>query len=197
MRSKTRIGTILLCCALAGGAAAALEGTASATRVSARAADRLPALHGPWSWQASAGLPVHAVSVVPNQAGNGFVTLTIDAGQITSVGTGTIVLREGTKQLTYATPSLTIPSNSTITLDGKGVSLDQLAIGDSAFVSSSPEGTAVRAWDESSATGAWPANPTDAHGWPGHEHGAPYPGHSWATPGDGTYGAPSEGPGAW
>jgi hypothetical protein len=190
----TSTGAILLCCALVGGAVAVLEGTASASRVSAHTASRLPTIHGPWPRRDVSGAPLHAVSVVPNQADSGFVTLTIDDGQITRVGGGTISLREGTKQLTYATPSLTIPSSSKITLDGKEVSLEKLAVGDSAFVSSSPEGTTVSAWDGSVTSGAWSAG---AHAWSGHEHGVPYPGHSWAGPGDGPPDGPAEGSDAW
>jgi hypothetical protein len=195
---KTRISAIILCCALAGGAAALIAGSASARRAVIRTAGRLPADHGPWPWQAATGPPVHAVSAVPNQADSGFVTLTIDEGAITGVGAGTISLREGTKQATYGTPSLTIPPGSDITLNGESVSLEKLAVGDSAVVRSSPEGTMVSAWDRSSSTsGVWPADRGGAHAWSGHEHANGYPGRSWGPPSGPPSDAPGEGPGAW
>ncbi len=100
------------------------------------------------------------MEVVPNKAGNGFVTVTEDRGVITALdaGGGKITLKEGTSSATYATPTISIPSGATVLLDGAASSLEKLKEGDHVSISSSSEGTTVFAIDSSFKPGAgrWP-----------------------------------------
>jgi hypothetical protein len=116
--------------------------------------------HGP-------GGEVHATEVVLNKAGTAYITVTRDNGTITSVdaGAGTITLKEGTSSVTYATPTITIPSGASVLLDGASSSLDKLKSGDRVSISSSSEGTTVFATDSSFKPGAGPMG--------GPPHGAP------------------------
>ncbi len=94
---------------------------------------------------------VHSESVVLNKKGDAFITVTTDSGKIKSIdaGAGTIEVTEEANSVTYKTVTLTIPSGSSVTLDGKSSSLGALAAGDHVSVSSSSEGTNVFAADSS------------------------------------------------
>ena len=94
---------------------------------------------------------VHSESVVLNKKGDGFITVTTDNGKLKSVDTsaGTIEVTEEANSVVYKTVTLTIPSGSNVTLDGKSSSLEKLAAGDHVTVSSSTEGTTVFAADSS------------------------------------------------
>lgn len=180
MKSKKRIATVTLAatCALAGAAAgisesSAAKGTSStkATRSSTAAGvgGAPPGPHGPGGPGGPGGMgrEVHAVEVVLNKAGNAYISETDDNGTVTAVDSsaGTITLKEGSSSVTYATPTLTIPSSATVMLDGAASSLDKLAVGDRVMVSSSSEATTVFATDSAFK----PA------GGPGHGAGPPQP----------------------
>jgi hypothetical protein len=94
---------------------------------------------------------VHSVSVVPDKAGTGFVTLTSDRGTVKSVdsGAGSITVAEGTKSATYKTVALSVPADATIVRDGKKASLSEIKADDEVSVGSSSEGTTVFAMDSS------------------------------------------------
>jgi hypothetical protein len=151
-------------CVLAGAAAGISQSAASSSSSSssakagkAGAHARLAGAHG-FGFGHGPGGEVHAVEVVPNKAGTGFVTVTEDNGTITAVdsGAGTITLKEGTSSATYATPTITIPSGATVTLDGATSSLEKLKAGDHVSISSSSEGTTVFAVDSSFQPGNRP-----------------------------------------
>ena len=97
------------------------------------------------------GDEVHAVEVVLNKAGTAYISETRDNGTITAVdaGGGKITLKEGTSSVTYATPTITIPSGASVKLDGASSSLEKLKAGDHVSISSSSEGTTVFATDSS------------------------------------------------
>jgi hypothetical protein len=113
---------------------------------------------------------VHSVSEVLNKEGTAYIEVTTDRGTIESVNSseGTITVLEGTKSVTYKTTTLTIPSDATVTLDGKSSSLSALAAEDQVTVSSSSEGTTVFATDSSFHPEGGPGN-----GGPGGPGGAP------------------------
>jgi hypothetical protein len=94
---------------------------------------------------------VHSVSEVLNKEGTAYIAETSDHGTVVSIDSNasTITLKEGTEKVTYGTPTLTIPSTATVTLDGKSSSLGALAAGDDVTVTSSSEGTRVFATDSS------------------------------------------------
>jgi len=150
MHKKKLIGAALAACALAGAGAgiaqSATGNSASHSRATQSSSSR-PFPGGPMG--GPGGGAVHSVSVVLNRAGTAFVTQTTDRGTIKSVdaGAGTITITEGTKTVTYETPTLTIPAGATVTLDGKSSSLASLAAGDHVAVSSSSDGTTVFAMD--------------------------------------------------
>ena len=147
MRRNKRLGVVALACVCALAGAAVGIGQSSAASSSTRRAHAA----GVWLMGRHGGPPVHAVEVVPNKAGSAFITVTTDSGTITAVdaGAGTITLKEGTSSLTYATPTITVPSGATVLLDGKSSSLGALAAGDRVSISSSSEGTTVFATDSS------------------------------------------------
>jgi Cu/Ag efflux protein CusF len=120
------------------------------------------------------GGEVHAVEVVLNKAGTAYITVTRDSGTITAVdaGAGKITLKEGTSSVTYATPTISIPSGATVTLDGAGSSLEKLKEGDHVMISSSSEGTSVFATDSSFKPGPGPGGMGGGGGAP---KGAPQP----------------------
>jgi hypothetical protein len=162
MQPNKRLTVVALACvcALAGAAVGITQSSASSG--SARRGHAA----GVWPAGRHGGPPVHAVEVVPNRAGNAFITVTTDHGTITAVDAdaGTITLKEGTSSLTYATPTITVPSGATVLLDGKSSSLADLAAGDHVSISSSSEGTTVFAIDSSFKPPA------------GHHIGGPPPG---------------------
>jgi len=150
-------------CALAAVATALAAGSSkskSATRHTTRHATASGTAEGP----GPGGPPgpgggrgaVHSESVVLNQTGDAFISLTTDNGKIKSVdsGAGTIEVTEEANSVAYKTVTLTIPSGSTVTLDGKSSSLSALVAGDHVMVSSSSEGTTVFATDSSFQPGA-------------------------------------------
>ncbi len=112
---------------------------------------------------------VHSVSVVLDKKGDGFITVTTDSGKIKSVdaAAGTIELAEEANSVTYQTVTLTVPSGSTVTLDGNSSSLEGLTAGDHVTVSSSTEGTTVFATDSSfHPQGPGPGGPPPGAGMP-------------------------------
>ena len=162
MTRTKRVGTIGLAavCALSGAAFGISQSVANSS--SSHAAHALrhsgnagamgapggPGGGGPGGGQ---GATVHSVSEVLNKAGTAYISQTTDSGKITAIDTsaGTITLEEGTSSVTYAKPTITVPSGATVTLDGKSSALSALAVGDEATVSSSSAGTTVFATDSS------------------------------------------------
>ncbi len=176
-------------CAL-GGAAAGISQSAASSSSSSSNSSSKAARPGPWAHGAGApgfhmgdhggpGGEVHAVEVVLNKAGTAYITVTRDAGTITAVdaGAGKITLKEGTSSVTYATPTISIPSGATVLLDGSSSSLEKLKAGDHVSISSSSEGTTVFAVDSSFKPGAGPGKMGAGTGGPpiGGPQGVPQP----------------------
>ncbi len=154
MKSNKWVAAVSLAatCALAGAAAGISQSSATNTKSTAKATHGL-LRHG------AAGVPgfghgggaVHAVEEVLDKAGTAYISQTVDDGEITAVDSsaGTVTLKEGTSSVTYGTPTITIPSGATVTLDGESSSLGKLEAGDHATIASSSEGTTVFATDAS------------------------------------------------
>lgn len=144
-------------CALIGAAAGISQSAADSKSSSSKPTKAARAARGAVMFGfAHAGHPgpgaeVHAVEVVLNKAGTDYITVTEDNGTITAVdaSAGKITLKEGTDKVTYATPTITIPSGATVLLDGASSSLDKLKAGDHVSISSSSEGATVFATDSS------------------------------------------------
>lgn len=101
-------------------------------------------LRGP---DAFGGPPLHSEMVVPNKAGDGFITVTMDDGKVNSVSGNQLTITEGTEKATYKTVTLDIPSDATVVRDGDKSQLSDLKEGDQVHVSQSPEGSFVFATD--------------------------------------------------
>jgi hypothetical protein len=94
------------------------------------------------------GPPVHSEMVVPNKAGDGFITVTSDDGKVNSVSGSQLTITEGTEKATYKTVTLDIPSDATVVRDGDKAQLSDLQAGDQVHVSQSPDGSFVFATDK-------------------------------------------------
>jgi len=93
------------------------------------------------------GPPVHSEMVVPNKAGDGFITVTGDDGKVNSVSGSQLTITEGTEKATYKTVTLDIPSDATVVRDGDKAQLSDLQAGDQVHVSQSPDNSFVFATD--------------------------------------------------
>ena len=93
------------------------------------------------------GPPVHGELVVPNRAGNGFETVTIDSGTVKSVSGDQLTITEGTRSATYKEATVTIPTGAKVMRNFADAELSDLKAGDRVHVSSSPEETVVFAAD--------------------------------------------------
>jgi hypothetical protein len=191
MKNRKPIAATLAACLIAAGATAGIAESATAKHTIKKTTESgSPPAGGPMRGPGGAGGPggpggfgsVHSVAVVLNKAKTAYINETTDSGTVKSTDPsgGTITIAEGTGSVTYATPTLTIPSDATVTLDGKTSSLGSLVEGDHVTVSSSSEGTTVFATDSSFQPkgGAGP-------------HGGPPPGSSTSSSGSSSSGSSS------
>ncbi len=152
-RRTVTIGLAVVC-AMVGAAAGIAQSSAagksgkSASRHSAR--QGFPGRFG-HGGPGGRGMAVHSTEVVLNKAGTAFITETEDSGTVTAVDSsaGTITIKEGTTSVTYATPTIAIPSGANVRLDGNTSSLEKILSGDHVSIRSSSEGTDVFAVDAS------------------------------------------------
>jgi hypothetical protein len=129
------------------GAVAGIAGSAAApskSKSASKAATRADRPGPPGRMHAP---PLHSESVVPNKAGDGFITVTDDGGTIESVSGDQLTIKEGTKTLTYKTATLTIPSGAKVMRNFESAQLSDLKAGDHVHVSQSSEGSFVGAND--------------------------------------------------
>jgi hypothetical protein len=142
--SAVRVGAVIALCAL-GGAAAGIAGSAAAPSSKAKKANSGRRAGPPFGPRG--GPAVHANAVVLNKAGNGFVTVTEDAGKVTSVSGDQLSITEGVNNVTYKDVTLTIPANATVIRNHAKAQRSDLRAGDFVHVSQSSEGTFVFAED--------------------------------------------------
>ena len=136
-------------CATAG-VIAGIAGTAAAPSKSgsSRAAGRHPFIFNMRRGiRRLGGSPVHGQLVVPNSAGTGFDTVTIDNGKLKSLSGNQLTITEGTPKATYKTVTLTIPSNAVVRRNWSAAKLSDLQAGDEVHVLVGPRGTFVNAND--------------------------------------------------
>jgi hypothetical protein len=163
MKNRKPVAATLAACLIAAGATAGIAQSATAKHATKKTTESgSPPAGGPMRGPGGAGGfggpggpggfgSVHSVDVVLNKARTAYISETTDSGTVKSVdpSAGTITIVEGTGSVTYATPTITIPSEATVTLDGKTSSLSSLVEGDHVTISSSSEGTTVFAADSS------------------------------------------------
>jgi hypothetical protein len=169
MKSKRLLRTVTVgaLCAVVG-TGAGIAGSSAATSVKSKSSKSARASHdgrpgGPF--RLAGGPPVHSEAVVPNKAGDAFITVTTDAGKVKSVSGDELTITEGTKTLTYKDVTLTIPSDATVYRNGSKESLSDLEAGDHVLVSRSSDGTFVDAFD-SRHRPPHPGGPRGRHGGP-------------------------------
>src|SRR5206468_1474974 len=129
--------------------------------------------HGP------GGPGVHSETVVPNKAGDGFITVTSDAGTVKSTSGNDITIDESVGSLHYKDVTVTIPDGATIIRNHAKASLSDINEGDDIRVIASSEQTIVIA--ESAAFQQQERKQFRDHG-PWDRHGPARPGFNGAPP---------------
>jgi hypothetical protein len=186
-----QLGVVIAVCALVG-ALAGIAGSAAApsksSKKSGKAAQSTAPSHlrfrggpgGPGFPGFRGGPAVHSEAVVPNKAGDGFITVTSDAGKVKSVSGKDITIDESVGSAHYKDVTVTIPDGATVIRNHAKADLSDIKADDSIRVIASSEQTIVIA--ESAAfqkqerkqfRGHW-----DHRGGPG----APPPGFNGAPP---------------
>lgn len=89
------------------------------------------------------GPPVHSEMVVPNKAGDDFITVTQDNGKVESASGDQLTITEGTSKVAYKTVTIDVPGDAKILRNGKTAELSDLQAGDQVHASVSSEGSFV------------------------------------------------------
>ena len=92
--------------------------------------------------------------------------MTRDQGTVTAISGNDVTLHEGTKTVTYKDVTVTVADGATVTRDDATASLSDIKVGDRVSISSSSDGTVVRATDPTYTPTA-PAGGRFGHGGPG------------------------------
>jgi GTPase involved in cell partitioning and DNA repair len=193
-----QLGVVIAVCALVG-ALAGIAGSAAAPSKSSKKSAGKSSTAGPRQGFRFRGGPgfhgggpaVHAEAVVPNKAGDGFITVTSDAGTVKSVSGNDITIDESVGKVHYKDVTVTIPDGATVIRNHAKASLSDIKAADDIRVIASSEQTIVIAEDAAfqakerkqfRGRGPW-----DHHGGPG---GPGAPGFNGAPP------APPQGDGS-
>jgi hypothetical protein len=152
-----QLGIVVVVCALVG-ALAGIAGSAAApskstSKKSSNAlrfgpgGQHFRGRFGPGGPGGPGGPAVHAEAVVPNKAGTGFVTVTSDAGKVSSISGNDVTINESVGTLHYKDVTVTIPSGATVIRNHAKAAVSDLKTGDFIRVVSSSDGTFVMAED--------------------------------------------------
>src|SRR3954454_6636611 len=188
-----QLGVVIAVCALVG-ALAGIAGSAAAPSKSSKKSSTTaprqgfrfrggPAFH-------RGGPAVHAEAVVPNKAGDGFITVTSDAGKVKSVSGDDITIDESFNNVHYKDVTVTIPDGATIIRNHAKAALSDIKADDEIRVIASSEQTIVIAEDaafqkqERKQFGG--RGPWDHHGGPGPAGGPAPPAAAPPAPEDGS-----------
>jgi hypothetical protein len=145
VRVRRTVGIAGMCAVV--GAAAGIAGSAAAPSGHRTYSTETGPRFGIAMRFSGGGPPVHSDVVVPNQAGNGFDTLTSDRGAFKSLSGDQLTITEGTKTATYKEVTLTIPADAKVYRNGASAHLSDLQSGDEVNVLRGPKGTLVDAAD--------------------------------------------------
>lgn len=148
-----QMGAVIALCALLG-AVAGIAGSAAApsksTKKSGKAANRARSHFG-FRGRGRGGGPggpgVHGDAVVLNKAGDGFITITSDAGKVKSVSGNDITINESIGTVHYKDQTVTIPAGATVIRNHAKAALSDIKTDDFIRVISSSEQTIVLAED--------------------------------------------------
>src|SRR4051812_41367348 len=177
-----KIAAVSAICVVAG-AAWGIAGSAAAPSQSKRA-DRAQDQgyggpgrgHGPGFGIAAGGPPVHSEAVVPNQAGTGFDTVTMDNGKFKSLSGSQLTITEGTDKAVYKDVTITVPDGAKVYRNHAAAQLSDLKDGDRVHVAQAPSGTFVAAEDaatEQAERDHWGKGGPGRPGGPGGPPGGP------------------------
>src|SRR3954453_19024824 len=187
-----QLGVVIAVCALVGALAGIAGSAAAPSKSSKKSAAKTsksaprhegfrgggPGFHG--------GPAVHAEAVVPNKAGDGFITVTSDAGTVKSVTGNDITIDESVGKVHYKDVTVTIPDGATVIRNHAKASLSDIKAADDIRVIASSEQTIVIAEDAAfqakerkrfRGRGPW-----DHHGGPGGPGGVGGPDFNGAPP---------------
>ena len=120
--------------------------------------------HGP----GRGGPPVHSEAVVPNANGDGFDTITADAGKLKTIDGTKLTVTEGTDKATYGEPTIDVGATATVFRNHQKAALTDLKEGDFVHIVKSPRGNLVVAEDA-----AFRAQEQNDRGGEGHGHFGP------------------------
>jgi hypothetical protein len=126
-------------CAALGAGASAIATAGAATNHPAHGAKSHTARHRPA--RRLAARAVHGDLIVPTKTG--FVAVTFDRGTVKSVSGQQLTLTEGTKQATYKTVTLTIPTTARVRDNRQKATLADVKTGQRATVVKTPKATLV------------------------------------------------------
>jgi GTPase involved in cell partitioning and DNA repair len=177
------MGAVIALCALLG-AVAGIAGSAAAPSKSKKSSKKsgnatqtaprgLGLRHG-GAPGGPGGPGVHSTSVVLNKAGDGFITVTADAGTIKSISGSDVTIDESVGTVHYKDVTVTIPAGATIIRNAAKATLSDLKAADSVRVIASSEQTIVIAEDAAFRAQARKRGPW-GHGGPGRPGGPPGP----------------------
>jgi hypothetical protein len=151
-----QMGVAIAVCALvgalagiAGSAAAPSKSSKKSGRTSKSAQRHLGARgHGGRPGLGFPGGPgVHSESVVLNKAGDGFITVTADAGKVKSVSGSDIAIDESVGSVHYKDVTVTVPGGATVIRNHAKAALSDIKADDAIRVIASSEQTIVIAED--------------------------------------------------
>jgi hypothetical protein len=207
-----RITTVVVICALVGALAGIAGSAAAPSKQKATAAQKAKAkavakakkkaamkglkragrrgpggpgffLGGPGGPGGPGGGPVHSETVVPNEAGDDFITITSDAGKLTSVDGSTLNIAEGTDKKKYKDVSIDVGSSPVVIRNHKDAKLSDLKADDHVrVIQGTPKGTIVIAEDD--AFLAQEKKEHEGFGFGHRGHRGPPPPGAPAPPGD-------------
>lgn len=144
LRKHLKLVTVAAACVAIGGAGSAIatagaaSSGASTTSTTLSTAAKTPHARGArLRARALERRAVHANVVVATKTG--FTTVTVDRGFVQSVSGQALTIREGTKNATYKTVTLTIPSNAKVRDNRRASTLSALTAGQRVVVAQAPQ----------------------------------------------------------
>jgi hypothetical protein len=183
-----QLGVVIAVCALVG-ALAGIAGSAAAPSKSSKkkssgtATRSVPGHPGFRGHFGPGGPAVHAEAVVPNKAGDGFITVTSDAGKVKSISGKDITIDESVGSAHYKDVTVTIPDDATVIRNHAKAELSDIKVDDNIRVIASSEQTIViaesDAFEKQERKQFRRGGPWDHHGGPG---GPGAPGFNGAPP---------------
>jgi hypothetical protein len=145
-----QLGVVIVVCALVG-ALAGIAGSAAApsksSKKSGKTSKAVPRHVFGFHRGGPGGPAVHSEAVVPNKAGDGFITVTSDAGKVKSVSGSDITIDESFNNVHYKDVTVTIPDGATIIRNHAKAALSDIKADDDIRVIASSEQTIVIAED--------------------------------------------------